>query len=52
MLHTNQLPCHSSYLIVILIIKILMRHFYKMLIPHDIGHFCPEMDKSEQLLSY
>ena len=52
MLHLNQLSCHSLYLSVLLLFMDDIRHLQNMLIPHDSGHFCPEMDGNEQPLTY
>ena len=43
----SQLSCHSLYLPDSLLFMFNICHLYKMLIPHDSGHFCPEMDGNE-----
>ena len=52
MLHLKQLSCHNLYLPVLLILTFIMGPLWKMLIPHENGHFCPEVDRNEQLLTY
>jgi hypothetical protein len=48
----KQLPCHKLYVSVFLCFTSILTHSLRMLIPHDNGRFCTEMDKSEQLLTY
>jgi len=46
MLPIVQLPCHKTYLSVFMIFTSFLGHLHIMLIPHDYGHFCPEMDRN------